>query len=209
MAEAKFTRRVFSGIQPSGNLTLGNYLGALRRFASMQDSHETIYCIVDMHAITVWQEPEKLRQRNPRAGRRLHRQRHRPRALDPVRPEPGARPRPARLDLQLRRPHRLDVPDDPVQGQGGQEHRERLARPFRLPGADGRRHPALPRHPRAGRRGPEAAYRADPRHRRQVQPRLRCRFLPADRAGDRGRRDAGDVVCATAPRRCRSRIHPT
>jgi tryptophanyl-tRNA synthetase len=59
---AEFTRRVFSGIQPSGNLTLGNYLGALRRFGAMQASHETIYCIVDMHAITVWQEPEKLRQ---------------------------------------------------------------------------------------------------------------------------------------------------
>jgi tryptophanyl-tRNA synthetase len=58
----EFTRRVFSGIQPSGNLTLGNYLGALRRFGAMQASHETIYCIVDMHAITVWQEPEKLRQ---------------------------------------------------------------------------------------------------------------------------------------------------
>ena len=62
MPEAKFTRRVFSGIQPSGNLTLGNYLGALRRFGAMQDSHETIYCIVDLHAITVWQEPEKLRR---------------------------------------------------------------------------------------------------------------------------------------------------
>ncbi len=61
MAAAAFTPRVFSGIQPSGNLTLGNYLGALRRFARMQDSHQTLYCIVDMHAITVWQDPEKLR----------------------------------------------------------------------------------------------------------------------------------------------------
>ena len=61
MAEARFQPRVFSGIQPSGNLTLGNYLGALRRFAKMQDSHETLYCIVDLHAITVWQDPAKLR----------------------------------------------------------------------------------------------------------------------------------------------------
>ena len=61
MAEARFQPRVFSGIQPSGNLTLGNYLGALRRFAGMQDSHETLYCIVDLHAITVWQDPAKLR----------------------------------------------------------------------------------------------------------------------------------------------------
>ena len=56
-------QRVFSGIQPSGNLTLGNYLGALTRFAEAQDSGiETIYCMVDMHAITVWQDPAKLRQ---------------------------------------------------------------------------------------------------------------------------------------------------
>lgn len=62
MAEAKFKERVFSGIQPSGNLTLGNYLGAVKRFVEMQNSGiETIYCIVDLHAITVWQEPETLR----------------------------------------------------------------------------------------------------------------------------------------------------
>lgn len=58
-----FPQRVFSGIQPSGNLTLGNYLGALKRFAQAQDSGvPTIYCMVDMHAITVWQDPDKLRQ---------------------------------------------------------------------------------------------------------------------------------------------------
>ncbi|MDE0307464.1 MAG: tryptophan--tRNA ligase [Albidovulum sp.] len=54
--------RVFSGIQPSGGLTLGNYLGALKRFVSLQESGvESIYCIVDLHAITVWQEPGELR----------------------------------------------------------------------------------------------------------------------------------------------------
>jgi len=45
--------RVFSGIQPSGNLHLGNYLGAIKRFVALQDSHECIYCVVDLHAITV------------------------------------------------------------------------------------------------------------------------------------------------------------
>ena len=60
---AAFPTRIFSGIQPSGGLTLGNYLGALKRFVEKQDEGiETIYCLVDMHAITVWQEPEKLRQ---------------------------------------------------------------------------------------------------------------------------------------------------
>ena len=58
-----FTPRIFSGIQPSGGLTLGNYLGALKRFVEKQDEGiETIYCLVDMHAITVWQDPAKLRQ---------------------------------------------------------------------------------------------------------------------------------------------------
>jgi tryptophanyl-tRNA synthetase len=55
--------RVFSGIQPSGNLTLGNYLGALRRWVRMQDEGiPTLYCVVDLHAITVWQEPDRLRR---------------------------------------------------------------------------------------------------------------------------------------------------
>ena len=54
--------RIFSGIQPSGGLTLGNYLGALKRFVQKQDEGiQTIYCLVDMHAITVWQDPQKLR----------------------------------------------------------------------------------------------------------------------------------------------------
>jgi tryptophanyl-tRNA synthetase len=57
-----FTPRVFSGIKPSGDLHLGNYLGAIRRFVPLQETHETIYCVVDMHAITVWQEPEDLQR---------------------------------------------------------------------------------------------------------------------------------------------------
>ncbi|MFP4511551.1 MAG: tryptophan--tRNA ligase [Acidimicrobiales bacterium] len=55
--------RVFSGIQPSGDLQLGNYLGALRRFAREQDEADTIFCIVDLHAITVPQDPATLRER--------------------------------------------------------------------------------------------------------------------------------------------------
>ena len=63
MGDTSFTPRVFSGIQPSGNLTLGNYLGAVKRFVEMQNSGiETIYCMVDLHAITVWQDPADLRK---------------------------------------------------------------------------------------------------------------------------------------------------
>jgi len=63
MTQPAFTKRVFSGIQPSGGLTLGNYLGAIKRFVEMQgDGFETIYCMVDLHAITVWQDPDALRR---------------------------------------------------------------------------------------------------------------------------------------------------
>ena len=62
------TPRIFSGIQPSGGLTLGNYLGALKRFAEKQGQVETVFCLVDLHAITVWQEPERLRQQTREAA---------------------------------------------------------------------------------------------------------------------------------------------
>ncbi|MXU64481.1 tryptophan--tRNA ligase [Oceanomicrobium pacificus] len=61
MTDAVHTPRVFSGIKPSGGLTLGNYLGAIKRFVDMQGEMETIYCVVDMHAITVWQDPADLK----------------------------------------------------------------------------------------------------------------------------------------------------
>ena len=51
----------FSGVQPTGNLHLGNYLGALKNFVSLQKDMECIYCVVDLHAITVFQKPEELR----------------------------------------------------------------------------------------------------------------------------------------------------
>lgn len=53
-------KRIFSGVQPTGNLHLGNYLGAIRNFVALQDDYESIYCVVDMHAITVWQDPKEL-----------------------------------------------------------------------------------------------------------------------------------------------------
>ena len=54
--------RIFSGVQPTGNLHLGNYLGAIRNWVALQDSFESIYCVVDLHAITVAQDPAQLRQ---------------------------------------------------------------------------------------------------------------------------------------------------
>ncbi len=66
-----FKERVFSGVQPTGNLHLGNYLGAIKRFVELQDDHDCIYCVVDLHAITVpvavWGGPKEL----PRATREV------------------------------------------------------------------------------------------------------------------------------------------
>src|SRR5476651_1588816 len=62
-----FKQKVFSGVQPTGNLHLGNYLGAIKKFVELQKSHDCIYCVVDMHAITVWQDPAEL----PRATREV------------------------------------------------------------------------------------------------------------------------------------------
>src|SRR5579883_974724 len=53
--------RIFSGVQPTGNLHLGNYLGAIRNWVRLQKDYDCIFCVVDMHAITQWQEPDELR----------------------------------------------------------------------------------------------------------------------------------------------------
>ena len=62
-----FKERVFSGVQPTGNLHLGNYLGAIVKFVALQQNYDCIYCVVDLHAITVWQDPAEL----PRAIREV------------------------------------------------------------------------------------------------------------------------------------------
>jgi len=62
-----FKERVFSGVQPTGNLHLGNYLGAIVKFVALQEKYDCIYCVVDLHAITVWQDPAEL----PKATREV------------------------------------------------------------------------------------------------------------------------------------------
>jgi tryptophanyl-tRNA synthetase len=57
-------KRVFSGVQPSGNLTIGNYLGAIKQFVDMQHEADAFYCVVDLHAITVPQDPAELKTRS-------------------------------------------------------------------------------------------------------------------------------------------------
>jgi tryptophanyl-tRNA synthetase len=59
----KITKRILSGVQPSGDLHLGNYLGAIKNFVSLQNEFECFFCVVDLHAITVWQDPKTLQQK--------------------------------------------------------------------------------------------------------------------------------------------------
>ena len=61
MEEGK-KKLIFSGIQPTGTFTLGNYIGAIRNWGPLQDEYRCVYSVVDMHAITVRQDPAKLRQ---------------------------------------------------------------------------------------------------------------------------------------------------
>ena len=56
----KPTKRILSGVQPSGDLHLGNYLGAIKNFVALQKEYECFFCVVDLHAITVWQDPQVL-----------------------------------------------------------------------------------------------------------------------------------------------------
>ncbi|HPE95434.1 MAG TPA: tryptophan--tRNA ligase, partial [Bacillota bacterium] len=62
--ESEQKKTIFSGIQPSGNLTIGNYIGALKNWVTLQDDYNCLYCIVNMHAITVRQVPAELRKRS-------------------------------------------------------------------------------------------------------------------------------------------------
>ena len=57
-------KKIFSGVQPTGNLHLGNYLGAIKNFVELQNEkdNECVYCVVDLHAITVWQNPAELKK---------------------------------------------------------------------------------------------------------------------------------------------------
>ena len=56
----KINKRILSGVQPSGDLHLGNYIGAIKNFVKLQNEYECFFCVVDMHAITVWQDPALL-----------------------------------------------------------------------------------------------------------------------------------------------------
>ncbi len=67
-AGAAARKRAFSGIQPTGNIHIGNYIGAIRQWVNSQEAYDAVYCIVDLHAITVPQDPQTLRRRTREAA---------------------------------------------------------------------------------------------------------------------------------------------
>ena len=87
-------KRVFSGVQPSGNLTIANYLGAIKNFSKLQNEYDCFFSIVDMHSITVPQNPKDLRRRTLEVSRGGGR--GSPGAASPPPPPPAGRPAPAR-----------------------------------------------------------------------------------------------------------------
>ena len=127
-----FKELVFSGVQPTGNLHLGNYLGAIKRFVELQNRYDCIYCVVDLHAITVWQGPTEL----PKTIREVTAA-FIACGIDPKKhivfnQSQVSGTRRAGVGLQLRGPGRLAQPHDAVQGEGRQGPRERVGRSLRL-----------------------------------------------------------------------------
>ena len=84
--------RILSGIQPTHKMHLGNYLGAVRNWVALQDSFETLYCVVDLHALTLPQDPDELRAQTRELAAVLYRGRHRSGAQHRLCPEPGGGP---------------------------------------------------------------------------------------------------------------------
>ena len=192
--------RVFSGVQPTGNLHLGNYLGAIKRFVELQDRYDCIYCVVDLHAITVWQDPAEL-PNDPRGDGGVHRLRDRP-AKHIVFNQSQVRARRTGLDFELRGAPRLAQPDDAVQGKGRQGRENASVGLYAYPAlmaADILVY-ALPMCRWARTRNSISSCRATSRRNSTtISPipsmrRLRRGVLPAAGAGDHRRGDAGHVV---------------
>ena len=136
-------KRIFSGAQPTGNVHLGNYLGALRNWVALQHEYESIFCIVNLHAITLPQDPKSLAEKTRELARI-----YLALGLDPkistifVQSDVTEH---AELTWILNCTARLSELERMTQfkDQGAQTTRERWRRSVRLSGVDGRRHPAL------------------------------------------------------------------
>ena len=100
-------QRIVSGIQPSGVPTLGNYLGALRNWVTLQDDHDCLYCVVDLHALTQFQDPKTLAKSSREMAAALIALRRGPNPTHPVLAICRPSACPARLDFYVCRPPRL------------------------------------------------------------------------------------------------------
>ena len=138
-----FVERVFSGVQPTGNLHLGNYLGAIVNFVKLQETHNCLYCVVDLHALTqpveVWGGPAELARNTREVTAAFIAS-----GIDPnkhiVFNQSQVYGHAELAGLQLRGADRLAQPHDAVQGERpGKDREERLGRSVRLSGADGGR----------------------------------------------------------------------
>ena len=193
--------RIFSGIQPTGAKHLGNLIGGVRQYVEGQERGESIYCLVDLHAITVPHDPDGAAAAGPRHRLDPDRGRARP---GPMHPVPAERRRRARLPVlaagQRHRVRRAE-PDDAVQGEVCGPEGLRLRRPLLLPGAAGGGHPRVPDGRGARGRGPEAAHRACPNGRRALQLALRRSVHRPAGTGSR-RSGRGSSTSRTRTRRC-------
>ena len=113
---------IYSAIQPSGMLTLGNYLGALRNWVRLQEEYDCIYTVADLHAITP--ADRRLQKADFRDICSAHRRGRRPRKKSAVYTVPRSGTQPAFLDSFMLYPVRRAVPYDPVQGQIGKACRQ-------------------------------------------------------------------------------------
>ena len=164
--------RIFSGIKPTGDTTLGNYSGGFRQYAATQEQGDGVL----LHRRPACDHGRVRPGRPARADARplldARRDGARSRPLDGVRAEPRHRARGGELAAVGRDGLRSARPDDAVQGEG-RPAGVRLDGALQLPRADGGRHPPLPGRHRPDRRRPAAAPRAGPRHRRALQQPLR------------------------------------
>ena len=185
--------RIFSGIQPTGIATLGNYLGAIRNWVALQDEHECIYCVVDLHAITEWQDPQRAGPADAARWRR---------SLLACGIDPhkhilflqSAVPAHARLAWIFNCVARIGWLNRMTQfkDKAGKDRENASAGLYVYPNLMAADILAYHATARAGGRRPAAASGAGQRHRAEIQPRLRRGVLPAHRAADPGPRRAGD-----------------
>ncbi len=183
--------RIFSGIQPTGEKHLGNYIGGFRQYVATQEQGDAFFCIVDLHSITTEYDPADLHERTLDLYAMLVAT-----GLDPDRSTVFAQ---SHVTAHAEASWLLSAVTS--YGQLGRmtqfkdkasAARVRLLRPVHLPGADGRRHPALSGRHRADRRRPATAPRARARHRGAVQLALRRdvhgapRRLPGGGRADHG-----------------------